>query len=287
MNTTIKATLIALSSLLLSAPASAALIATPLTDCSAVSINYIGVTPTSGNLAPNSINSTSCIRVTESGNGGANDEPYNKSGWDNVGLFDQGTLNSEPFSYYVNGEGASLFDADWVNLDLNGDGIPDVYKPGWIGLATYNKGVDYFEVTDFDLAKVLEFTFTPDSDLKSGTWFLAVDAAAIFAARDLLGNSYFDHLNLILKVGKEYISYNFDFNNPLFDFVDLNRNYSIGGIWSTKDFRNSNDEQQALSHATVAAHDPVRATSTIPAPAPFWLLGLGLALLLVNRKVQS
>ena len=58
MNTTIKATLIALSSLLLSAPASAALIATPLTDCSAVSINYIGFTPTSGNLAPNSINST-------------------------------------------------------------------------------------------------------------------------------------------------------------------------------------------------------------------------------------
>ena len=256
-------------------------------NCNAVTINFIGETPSSTNLLEGAppVAASSCVRFS------GNDSTYGSGGNDNTGEFGDGSLNKPPFPLLDGYE--NLF-ADWVAYDSNGDGVNDAFKPGWIGLAKIENGVSYFSVNGVMLnndpvyGDIIDLMFSSSDGWLTGTWFLQVNESAIQAAKDLLGNSYFDHLNIILKSGNSgFASYNFDFRE-LFPQVNLERNYSIGGAWSSANLLGPRGQQQQLSHAVFAAHDPLlTTTTTIPAPAPFWLLGLGLGLLLVNRKVRS
>lgn len=257
-------------------------------NCSAVTINFIGETPSSSNLLEGALPyaASSCVRYS------GNDDIYGKGkNNNNTGSYGDGSLNSDPFSLLDGYE--SLFGADWVPYDSNGDGVNDAFKPGWIGLAKIDNGVySYFSVNgvklngDEEYGDIIDLFFSSNDGWLTGTWFLQVNEAAIQLAKDLLGNSYFDHLNIILKGGTSgFVSYNFDFKE-LFPLVDLERNYSIRGTWSTANLLKDGTPQQ-LSHAVFAAHDPLLTTTTIPAPAPFWLMGLGLGLLLLNRKIRS
>lgn len=271
------------SALLFSASSFASMVAGDIYEnCTAVNINFIGETAGSTNLLAGlpAVAASSCVRFA------GNDTTYGSGGNNNTGEFGDGSLNKPPFALL---DGYEHLFADWVEYDSNGDGVNDAFKPGWIGLAKIDNGISYFSVNGVKLngdptyGNLIDLTFTTSDNWMSGNWFLQVNEAAIQAAKDLLGNSYFDHLNIILKGGNSgFVSYNFDFKQ-LFPVVDLARNYSIGGTWNTSDLVGKNGQQQALSHAVFSAHDPLL-TTTIPAPAPFWLMGLGLGLLLVNRK---
>lgn len=275
--------------------------------CSAVTLNYVGTPSTNSFGSGESYGSTSCKGLS------GNDPDYDL----NIGLFGDGLLNGDSKTPNT----PPLFDsyefAEWV--DVNGDGILD--KPGWIGLArvdggniTYNEvgGVDlhpYIGVDNVNYGNIFDLTFTSANSWMSGDWRLQVNASALLAAKALLGNSYFDHLNIVLKGGTTgFISYNFDIeaifatHNFLYsDDLTLFSNYTLGGTWSTQDLRHYEQictgqgqnrvcvddiskpsEQQALSHATFAAHDPLTA---IPAPASLALLGLGLVGICLRRKV--
>jgi len=256
------------------------------TNCSAVTLNYVG-TPADNSLQQN-YNATSCKGMA------GNDPDYSY----NIGLFGDGLLNGER----LNGKDplfTSYEFADWV--DVNGDGIDD--KPGWIGLArvegpgniSYNTvaGVNLHPLFDNNsLGNVFDLTFSyANGGNLSGDWRLQVNAAALLAAKALLGNSYFDHLNIVLKSGTTgFMSYNFDFNK-IFDHhndeydteLSLLSNYTLGGSWATTDLLSKKGEQQGLSHATFAAHDPLT-TDVVSAPTTVGLFGLSLLGLVASRR---
>ncbi|TXH98150.1 MAG: hypothetical protein E6Q75_02590 [Rheinheimera sp.] len=284
------------------------------TNCSAVTLNYVG-SPITNALALGEVyNATSC-----KGKSG-NDPAYDL----NIGLFGDGLLNGGSLGQTQVFTGYEF--ADWVY-----DPVLEVLKPGWIGLAradndtntiSYNtvNGVDLhpFIFGNVNYGNIFDLTFGYTNDL-SGTWRLQVNAAALVAAKALLGNSYFDHLNIVLKGGTTgFMSYNFDFNK-IFDIhnaldqspvddLSLSNNYTLGGTWSTADLLqsqvkcdkiNTNEGkgppvwedvncrteyiQQGLSHATFAAHDPLT-TTDIPAPAPLGLLGLSVLGMVIARR---
>lgn len=268
-------------------------------DCSAVTLNYVG-TPSTNALQKN-YNATSCKGMA------GNDPAYSY----NIGLFGDGLLNGETGLF------TSYEFADWV--DVNGDGIDD--KPGWIGLARVNgpgdisyntvAGVNLHPFLSFGNIFDLTFNYASGNNL-SGDWRLQVNVAALLAARALLGNSYFDHLNIVLKGGTTgFMSYNFDFNYIFDDHNDkyntglsLLSNYTLGGTWATTDLLKAEETcemvgegkdkqkvctatgkyiQQGLSHATFAAHDPLT-TDVVSAPATVGLLGLSILGLVASRR---
>jgi len=269
-------------------------------NCSAVTLNYVG-TPTTNSLQQ-SYNASSCKGMA------GNDPDYAL----NVGLFGDGLLNGE------NGLFTSYEFAQWV--DVNGDGTVD--KPGWIGLARvegeddikYNtvNGVDLHPYQTF--GNIFDLTFGYTSGL-SGTWNLQVNTAALLAAKSLLGNSYFDHLNIVLKGGTTgFMSYNFNFNqifsqhNQAYNTnLALLNNYTLGGTWATSNLLKAKENcdwvgqgkdkvrvctptgeyiQQELSHATFAAHDPIL-KNDVSAPATVGLFGLSLLGLIANRRRKN
>lgn len=269
-------------------------------NCSAVTLNYVG-TPATNSLQQ-SYNASSCKGMS------GNDPDYAL----NVGLFGDGLLNGE------NGLFTSHEFAQWVDLD--GDGNGD--KPGWIGLARVEgpNNINYNTVNGVDLhpyqtfGNIFDLTFGYASGL-SGSWKLQVNTAALFAAKALLGNSYFDHLNIVLKGGTTgFISYNFNFNQIFTQHnatygsnLSLLNNYTLGGNWATTDLLKAKEDcywegkgqdkvqvctptgeyiQQELSHATFAAHDPI-IKNDVSAPATVGLFGLSLLGLVVSRRRKN
>lgn len=270
--------------------------------CSAVQLTYVG-SPSANALNTNeSYGATSCKGLA------GNDPTYST----NIGAFGDGLLNGE----VIQSNGFSFTSHEFANwVDVDGDGDDD--KPGWIGLAKVDGGaISYNTVNGVPLhpfgssGNVFDLTFTSSNSWMSGDWRLQVNAAALLAAKALLGNSYFDHLNIVLKGGTTgFISYDFNFktifdthNAQYNDNLSLLSNYTLGGSWSTKDLlhyaqictgqgqnRECRDDtsnpgiQQALSHATFAAHDPLTPTTDVPAPSTLALFGLSLLGLGVRR----
>ncbi len=312
--------------LLLAQNAAASYVATPADGnlysgkdgyCSAVQLTYVGSPSTNALKANESYGATSCKGYT------GNDPAYGT----NIGSFGDGLLNGE----IIQSNGFAFSSREFANwVDVNQDGKED--KPGWIGLArvddgvkSYNTvgGVDlhpYIDKNNVNYGNIFDLSFTSANSWMSGDWRLQVNAAALLAAKNILGNSYFDHLNIVLKGGTTgFISYDFNFktifdtHNSLYnDNLSLLSNYTLGGTWGTYDLLqtvttekcekvNTNTGkgqpvweevcttttklvQQGLSHATFAAHDPLTPQTTdVPAPSTLALFGLSLLGLGVRR----
>jgi len=274
------------------------------TNCAAVSLTSVSNGTGGSNLLQSSYNATQCIGFVP------NDYQYQNGQYQydtNIGAFGDGLLNGEAVSQnlpkapghkgkpltddvrYFNGTEftGSATDpyAGWV-ADKNG-----VMQPGWIGLAMQNVGgtPSYNSVAGFNLSQILTLGFSADATGKAGTWSLSVDAEAIAAAQQLLGNAYFDHLAILLKAGTGFVVYDFNFksifdqhNSAFGTNLSLLNNYTLAGSWNS-----ATDLNKELSHITVAAHDPhLTKPATVPAPASVALLGLGLiALCLRTRKI--
>lgn len=288
---------------LLQATAQATVLVTPSfnnTNCAAVTLT--SVSNGSGNLLQQNYNASQCIGFVP------NSYQYQEGQYQydlNIGTFGDGLLNGEAIEQnlpkkpgdsgkpakddvrYFNGTEFTGTAADpfagWV-ADKNG-----VLQPGWIGLAMQNLGgtADYNDVAGFNLAQVLSLGFSAAADGKSGTWSLAVDAAAIEKAAALLGKAYFDHLAIVLKAGSDLVVYDFNFKN-IFDQhnsqygtnLSLYSNYTLAGRWNS-----GTDLNKQLSHIVMAAHDPqLTDPVTVPAPAPVALLGLGLIALFLRKR---
>lgn len=309
-----------ISALLLAQNAAASYVATPANGqlylgkdgyCSAVQLTYVGSPSTNALKANESYGATSCKGLA------GNDPAYST----NIGAFGDGLLNGE----VIQSNGFSFTSHEFANwVDVDGDGDDD--KPGWIGLAKVDGGaISYNTVNGVPLhpfgsyGNIFDLTFTSANSWMSGDWRLQVNAAALLAAKALLGNSYFDHLNIVLKSGTTgFISYDFNFktifdthNTQYNDNLSLLSNYTLGGTWATSDLLHTvvdtqcekvdlnpgrgkpewtdvctttnKSVQQALSHATFAAHDPLTPTTDVPAPSTLALFGLSLLGLGVRR----
>lgn len=272
-----------------SAAAKAAVIElnTPITNCAAVKLTSIQMGASTNLLGTETYNSTSCMGID------GNDPQYGGSGDINIGLFGDGLLNGESFNVPKAANDYKFSTS--VFADPIFDPKLGIMKPGWIGLASVGSTITYNNVNGDLLSQYFQLDFWAGSNegtaakgATSGGWRLTVFADAVNAAKKLLGDSYFDHLNIVLKGSNGFMAYNFDFNK-IFDThnaapanaanqLSLSQYYTLAGVWDMRDFTNQNGNQQGLSHATLAAHDPID-TKTVPAPAALSLLGLGLMLL--------
>ncbi|WPL16107.1 hypothetical protein Thiowin_01054 [Thiorhodovibrio winogradskyi] len=224
------------------------------------------------------------------------DNDWGKTPSPNIGELYDGLLNGEVGGP---GQGDYYVDPSYFLTNQN-DSWVDENTPGWISLATSdyegeNAGewfsadalatedengdpIDpissYGSVNGYDLSQVLDISFTSE-----GTWSLLVDPSAIQAATIELGRpTIFDHLAFVLK-GSNNADASwaiFDFN--FWDLIDKGLDISLGdtvyyftGRWDTGVINN-----QDLSHVTIWAHDPPAGSTSVPAPTPLALLGVGL-----------
>lgn len=267
----------------------------PITNCAAVKLTSIQSGAGANLLGTETYNSTSCMGIN------GNDPQYGGAGDINIGLYGDGLLNGEVFNV------PKVSDDYKFSTSAFAEPIFDpklgIMKPGWIGLASVGSTIQYNNVNGDILSQYFKLDFWTGVDentsamgATSGNWRLTVFADAVTAAKKLLGDSYFDHLNIVLKGSNGFMAYNFNFNQ-IFGLhnakpanaanqLSLSQYYTLAGAWDMQDFTNKNESQQGLSHATFAAHDPID-TKTVPAPAAFSLLGFGLMLLgfrLKNRR---
>jgi len=268
--------------------------------CLTTSVQITGITavaPAGGNIVPTNtaIDSTSCLGfVTYPDNDwGNNPNP-------NMGGLGDGLLNSETVlkgkgkdkdSYYVPGDYFLTNDRDsMVNLD----GIGEANDPGWIRLggAETTSGEEwnfqYDSIGNYNLGLVIDVSF-----LDNGTWSLAVDPSAIEFATVALGRpSVFDHLAFVMKGPNSgsvddgsWAIYDFNFNDLIDDGLNIGLGdtaYKFEGTWDKNLFINNDD---ALSHMSVWAHDPP-AAHDVPEPSTFAIFVLGM-IGLVSRRFNK
>lgn len=285
-------------------------------NCGAVQLTSVATSEFGANLLTkaSSYNATQC-----KGYAGANDS--GQYGYDyNIGQYADGLLNGEStnqngqlFTGYEFLSGVVGNKAGWVDVDKDGD-----LDPGWIGLAKQDgsNAVSYNTVAGnstqafvldnpatsiVETYQLFKFELT-GANSSTGTWKLTTYAAAIQAVKSILGENYFDHLAIVLKSGNidagpdktkgkpadqggsnsSFMVYDFNFNDIFGaskENLSLAQNYTLAGTWNTSDFGN-----KALSHISIAAHDPhLTPTTDVPAPSTLALFGLSLLGLGVRR----
>ena len=281
-------------------------------NCGAVKLTSVATSEFGTNLLTkaSSYNATKCKGYT-----GENDS--GQYGYDyNIGQYADGLLNGETvkgtqlFNGYEFLSGVVGDKAGWIDIDKDGD-----LDPGWIGLAKqdgtntvqYNtvagKSTQAFDnpATSYvETYQLFKFELT-GANSSTGTWKLTTYAAAIQAVKSILGENYFDHLAIVLKSGNidagqdktkgkpentggsnsSFMVYDFNFNDIFGkdkENLSLSQNYTLAGSWNTSDFGN-----KALSHISIAAHDPHLPTTDVPAPSTLALFGLSLLGLGVRR----
>jgi hypothetical protein len=259
----------------------------------AVTITSIkSVFPVGQELVDNGpINSTACLGfvTTPSNDWGNNPSP-------NLGGLEDGLMNGEVVkgigqdnnSYYVAGDEFLTNNKDSM-IDLDGDSVAD--DPGWIrlgGAETETNGIwdfEYDSIGGLSLASLITMTLNND-----GNWSLAVDPYAITAVTNELGRpTVFDHLAFVMKGpnngGEDFGSWAiYDFN--FYDLIDNGLNISLGdtaydfeGTWDVNMFNNDN----ALSHFSIWAHDPPATTTVVPEPSTLAIFVLGMIGLVTRR----
>jgi len=301
---------IALSAVLLSLTTlvQASAIQNVYSNCGAVKLTSVATSEFGTNLLnkASSYNASKCIGYTGANDSGQYDYVTN------IGQYTDGLLNGETvkgiqlFNGYEFLSGVVGDKAGWIDIDKDGD-----LDPGWISLAKQDgtNAVEYNTVagkstqafdnpaTSFvETYQLFKFELT-GANSSTGTWKLTTYAAAIQAVKSILGENYFDHLAIVLKSGNieagqdkttgkpentggsksSFMVYDFNFNDIFGkdkENLSLSKNYTLAGSWNMSDFGD-----KALSHISIAAHDPHLPTTTTDVPAPSTLALFGLSLL--------
>lgn len=211
----------------------------------------------------------------------------------NTGTWGDGVLNGG-----VNNRGATWFNAPGAFItsddlqDLDGNGL--VNDPGWIYLGK-DEGAGFL-ITDktqwygngndsaFNLSEFLSINFSCADECKVGTWSLTFPKPGQLMSElssTVFGDSFFDHLALSFKVGKNTIIYDFNFNainDETGGVFDLNTPHNFEGEYDLSAFQND------ISHISVWARDPLNITS-VDEPVSLFLFSSGfLALVLMRIK---
>lgn len=218
----------------------------------------------------------------------------------NIGTLGDGLLNGQggwvsPTAFITEDQLMDL--GDNVGFPNSNPSIAD--DPGWISLAKFDLKADRTFKADYqainglsflDLDEVLDISFTCNgvSGCSSGTWSLATSLDIIDKVTAALGNrSTFDHLAFVFKAGDSWAVYDFNFTDIFFNEIAVlgnsnfpapfNTPFTFGGMFNTNDFNKN------ISHFALWARDPISTTS-IPAPAPLFLLGFGLVAVGLFRR---
>jgi len=233
-------------------------------------------------------NATSCIGLyTGNDTAGIPEVPK-----ENIGRLGDGLLNGQPNKNVA-------LPANWFQnpsvpsplLDLDGDG--KATDPGWIYLGKSESG--NFSAADkplgIDIDDILNVKTTcSNQKCTAGTWSLETSLDIITKVQSVLGRNSFDHLAFVLVSANAFAVYDFDFNLlsagvPGFDYTTP---YSFTGTWNTDDFRNQNDQAQAVSHISIWARDPAPTeVNQVPEPGSLALVGLSLAALAFAGKRRA
>lgn len=271
----------------------------PPCDTSVITLDHMSASAdnTNQNLLLDTYTASTCL--------GLFDNPSNIGSYHdanpNIGTYGDGLLN---------GEGGFLSPTAFITeeqlMDLGPNvGYPDADPsiaddPGWISLAKFDlqgegqfsaqyQAIDWFEYLDLDEVLDISFTCTSGGDsCSTGRWSLATSLDVIEKVQAALGNrSTFDHLAFVFKAGDNWAVYDFNFTDIFFNELAVlgnqnipepfNTPFTFGGDFNTGDFNKN------ISHFAVWARDPISTTS-IPAPAPLLLFGMGLVALGLLRR---
>lgn len=227
----------------------------------------------------------------------------------NIGLLNDGLLNGDDKEWDLydindptNTDDKYVFDGlEFISESdfqyINDDDIKD---PGWIYLGKYQTdqgSVDYANLGGDDgigISDLIEISVEWNEGLvgSKATWTLTPKADILEKAGLLLGNSYFDHLAIVLKSSTYFAVYDLDFNK-IFNLEKLTEEYfapmKLTGTLDNSDFSFLNEDGKGISHIGFWAHDPIP-SAVVPEPASLILLGsglAGLAVLGIRRKKNS
>lgn len=265
-------------------------------NCSAVRLGAVTVGTSTTNLLQQSggYDATKCMGFD------GNEGPYQYD--TNIGQYQDGLLNGEAH------QGVSFFNglefiapSELQILGPNGDLSRN--DPGWIQLVNFNNDLSDPSyktagsgANQIDISELLNFSMTCLSgtidSCTAGTWQLNTFDNIILDVKELLGESTFDHLAIVLKASNAIAVYDFNFN-AIFanEFVQhnnvfsLNQNYNLSGTWDTTGLgvKKDGSAKHAISHMSVAARDP-QDREVVSAPATIALFGMGLLMLSLRRR---
>ena len=180
--------------------------------------------------------------------------------------------------------------------------------PGWIYLGKFEQDGNSDEWSkDFaklggvvDFAELLDFGIRCDSDGagpvtgancngSSGNWYLTPFFDVPELVAPLLGDNFFTQFALVFKAGADFITYNFTLDSMEIDPATVGtglRPYVFEGGFNFSDVLVNNGGNSAgLSHFSIYALDPTGNSTTISEPAAILILGLGLIILSLRRRI--
>lgn len=262
-----------------------------------LTMSMYNVTPTGIGSKVGDTSSTSCYGYVY--------EPDNTFGNDpspNIGTLYDGLLNGQPDTW--NNEGpdnphnASQDSGYYIdpNLFLTNqyDSWVDPTNVGWIQLATggsVGSTTVYSDVNGYNTDQFIDFYLNAD-----GTWSLSVDPTAIVGASIALGRpAVFDHLTFVFKgpnTDNDWAIFDINFwdliTEQAWDISLGDTIYYFTGTydqWLFDPDQTDGRDQYAISHWQVWAHDPPPG-GDIPVPTPLALLGIGLLVSYIVRKIH-